>query len=228
MHNLDPLRLQSTAEFALLWQPNAMAGPTGASVQAATWAVRSSRRYRGSFACLTTAYLQPRGQVLPGHGPVLVCALGLGTLILRVDLCFLPTNLTNLPASLLLMHCQSKLLLCPTAIAFTWSVITHRTFPKSAIRALQQNEVLTNLRRLKARRMAILRRCCSGASVVSGSVWRCGPRPARLLVMDFSRQEHYSGLPCLPPETLPNPGVEPGYPALQADSLPPSHQGSSL
>ena len=34
------------------------------------------------------------------------------------------------------------------------------------------------------------------------------------------------GLPCLPPADLPNPGVEPRSPALQADSLPPSHQGS--
>ena len=53
------------------------------------------------------AYLQPRGQVLSGHRPVLVCDLGLRTLlILPVDLGFLPTNLTNLPTSLILIHCQ--------------------------------------------------------------------------------------------------------------------------
>ena len=34
------------------------------------------------------------------------------------------------------------------------------------------------------------------------------------------------GLVCLPPADLPNPGVEPRSPALQADSLPLSHQGS--
>ena len=29
------------------------------------------------------------------------------------------------------------------------------------------------------------------------------------LSMGFSRQEYLSGLPCLPPEDLPNPGIEP-------------------
>ena len=36
----------------------------------------------------------------------------------------------------------------------------------------------------------------------------------------FSRQEYWSGLPCPPPGDLPNPGIEPESPALQADSLP--------
>ena len=35
----------------------------------------------------------------------------------------------------------------------------------------------------------------------------------------FSRQEHWSVLPCSPPGDLPNPGIEPRSPALQADSL---------
>ena len=35
-----------------------------------------------------------------------------------------------------------------------------------------------------------------------------------------SRQEYWSGLPCLPPEDLPNPGIEPRSPALQVDLLP--------
>ena len=109
--------MKSTVEFAFLWPPNAMADPTGAAIQAATWEVRRCCRYRGSFACLTTAYLQAHGQVLSGHGPVLVCDPGLPThLILPVDLCFLPTNLTNLPTSLIFIHCQSNLLLYPTAI----------------------------------------------------------------------------------------------------------------
>ena len=38
--------------------------------------------------------------------------------------------------------------------------------------------------------------------------------------MGFSRQEDWSGLLCPPPGDLPNPGIEPGSPALQADSLP--------
>ena len=38
--------------------------------------------------------------------------------------------------------------------------------------------------------------------------------------MGFSRQEYWSGLPFPSPGNLPNPGIEPGSPALQADSLP--------
>ena len=36
----------------------------------------------------------------------------------------------------------------------------------------------------------------------------------------FSREEYWSGLPCPLPRNLPNPGIEPESPALQADSLP--------
>ena len=40
------------------------------------------------------------------------------------------------------------------------------------------------------------------------------------LSMGFSRREYSSGLPFPSPGDLPNPGVEPGSPALQADALP--------
>ena len=40
------------------------------------------------------------------------------------------------------------------------------------------------------------------------------------LSMGFSRQEYWSGLPCPPPRDLPNPGIEPRSPTLQAASLP--------
>ena len=39
------------------------------------------------------------------------------------------------------------------------------------------------------------------------------------LSMEFPRQDYWSGLPFSSPGDLPHPGVEPGYPALQADSL---------
>ena len=39
------------------------------------------------------------------------------------------------------------------------------------------------------------------------------------LSMGFSRQEYWSGLPFPSPGDLPNPGIEPGFPALQADAL---------
>ena len=38
--------------------------------------------------------------------------------------------------------------------------------------------------------------------------------------MGFSRQECWSGLPFLSPGDLPDPGIKPGSPALQADGLP--------
>ena len=38
--------------------------------------------------------------------------------------------------------------------------------------------------------------------------------------MGFSRQEYWSGLPFPSPGDLPNPGIEPGSPTLQADALP--------
>ena len=39
------------------------------------------------------------------------------------------------------------------------------------------------------------------------------------LSMEFSRQEYWCGWPFPSPGDLPHPGMEPGFPALQADSL---------
>ena len=44
------------------------------------------------------------------------------------------------------------------------------------------------------------------------------PRQAPLSI-GFSRQEYWSGLPCPPPRGIPNPGIEPRSPTLQAESL---------
>ena len=43
--------------------------------------------------------------------------------------------------------------------------------------------------------------------------------------MESSRPEYWSGRPFPPPGDLPNPGIEPRSPALQADSLPAEPQG---
>ena len=45
------------------------------------------------------------------------------------------------------------------------------------------------------------------------------------LSMEFSRQAYWSGLPFPSPENLPYPGIKPGSPALQANSLPTEPQG---
>jgi len=46
------------------------------------------------------------------------------------------------------------------------------------------------------------------------------------LSLEFSRQEYWSGLPFPSSGDLPDPGIEPGSPAMQADSLLSIHQGS--
>ena len=62
-------------------------------------------------------------------------------------------------------------------------------------------------------------------SVISNSAtpWTV-PRQAPL--MEFSRQEYWSRLPYLLPGDLPDPGIEPRSPTLQADSLPSEPLGS--
>ena len=60
-----------------------------------------------------------------------------------------------------------------------------------------------------------------------GTLWTVAPQAP--LSMGFTRQEHWGGLPCPPPGDLPSPGIESSVssaPALQADSLLLSHQGS--
>ena len=53
------------------------------------------------------------------------------------------------------------------------------------------------------------------------TMWSHGLQPSRhLCPQGFSRQEYRSGLPCPPPGDLPNPGIKPRSPTLQADSLP--------
>jgi len=46
------------------------------------------------------------------------------------------------------------------------------------------------------------------------------------LSMEFSRQEYWSGLPFPSPGFLPDSGIEPGSPALQADALPSDPPGN--
>ena len=65
-----------------------------------------------------------------------------------------------------------------------------------------------------------------GCSVVSDFVtlWTLALQAS--LFMEFSRQEYWSLLSCPTPGDLPNPGIVPGSPALQVDSLLLSHEGS--
>ena len=68
-----------------------------------------------------------------------------------------------------------------------------------------------------------VRGACSVTSVMSDSLTLRTIAHQAPPSLGFSRQEHWSGLPCPPPGDLPDPGFEPGSPAspaLQADSLP--------
>ena len=46
--------------------------------------------------------------------------------------------------------------------------------------------------------------------------------------MAFSRQEDWGGMPFHPPRYLPDPGIKPESPALEADSLPLHRLGNPL
>ena len=52
--------------------------------------------------------------------------------------------------------------------------------------------------------------------------------PWAIQSMELSRPEYWSGLPFPSPGDLPNPGIEPRSPILQADSLPAKPQGKPL
>ena len=63
-------------------------------------------------------------------------------------------------------------------------------------------------------------------SVMFNSLQPHGLLLARLLCpWGFSRQKYWSGLPSSPSGDLPNPGIKPRSPSLQADSLPAYPQG---
>ena len=59
----------------------------------------------------------------------------------------------------------------------------------------------------------------------------CDPLDCSLLgasALEFSRQEYWGRQPFPSPGDLPNPRIEPGSPALQADSLPPEPPGKPV
>ena len=68
--------------------------------------------------------------------------------------------------------------------------------------------------------ISIFFKACAGAQSCPTlfSLMDCGPPVSS--VYGISRQEYWSGLPFPSPGDLPNLGIEPGSPALQADSSP--------
>ena len=71
--------------------------------------------------------------------------------------------------------------------------------------------------------------CCVSHSFMSKSLRLHGLLARQApLSMEFCRLEHWSGLPFLSPRHLPNAGIEPRSPALQADSLLSEPPGSPI
>ena len=60
---------------------------------------------------------------------------------------------------------------------------------------------------------------CVSHSIMSESLTPWTTAHQAPLSMEFSRQEYWSGLPFPSPGDLPNLVIEPGSPALEADSL---------
>ena len=56
--------------------------------------------------------------------------------------------------------------------------------------------------------------------------WTVAPQAP--LSMEFSRQEYWTGQPFPFPGDLPEPGIEPKSPALQADALPSEPPGNPI
>ena len=67
---------------------------------------------------------------------------------------------------------------------------------------------------IKKRRLSLTAQLCSALR----DPLDCSPPGSS--VLGFSRQEHWRGLPGPSPGDLPDPGIKPRSPALQADSLP--------
>ena len=70
---------------------------------------------------------------------------------------------------------------------------------------------------LQARILEWVRQCIKSCPTLA-TPWTAALQAP--LSMGFSRQEYWSGLPFLSPGDLPDPGIKPRSPALQADSLP--------
>ena len=63
-------------------------------------------------------------------------------------------------------------------------------------------------------------------SVVSDFLWPHGLQPTRLLC-PWNSSSQNPGVSCPPPGDVPDPGIEPRFPVLQADSLPAELPGKS-
>ena len=71
----------------------------------------------------------------------------------------------------------------------------------------------------------------SESEVAQSCLILCDPwtiAPQASLSMGFSKQEYWSGLPFPSPGDLPDPGIEPRSPSLQAEALPSEAPGKPI
>ena len=68
--------------------------------------------------------------------------------------------------------------------------------------------------------------CCYCWALSHATCWTVANQAP--LSMEFPRQKHWSGLPFPSPGDLPDPGIEPGSPTLQADALPSEPPGKPV
>ena len=86
---------------------------------------------------------------------------------------------------------------------------------------LQCHKLVLNLLDWKKVKVKLL--CCVQLFATPWAVAYQAPQS-----MEFSRQEYWSGLPFPSPRDIPNPGIKPGSPTLQADALPSEPPGKQL
>ena len=105
--------------------------------------------------------------------------------------------------------------------ALTFQVCLSITFSKREVGIIIIGVMKTNLALIEIIQVETLRanwHLPCGCVCVCVCVFSCSARQAPLSTR-FSRQEHWSGLPFPSPGDLPDPGIKPASPALQADSL---------
>ena len=113
----------------------------------------------------------------------------------------------------------SVLLFCFVFAEFQWQ---QRISPKRESKVINKGLIDETIAfPLRQHRSTVCVVCCAQSlnRVRLFATLRTGAHQAPLS-MGFSRQEYWRGLPCPLPRDLPNPGIEPRSPKLQADSLP--------
>ena len=103
----------------------------------------------------------------------------------------------------------------------SWKIITHRVIIEANSRKLCRRILDVNDNSpINSLSFSDL---CVCVLVAQSRPKFCDPRDCSLpgsSVHEFSRQEYWSGKPFPSPGDLPDPGIEPRFPSLQADSLP--------